>query len=40
MTNKVPEYKDFLIGTDIITVPPAEGAPSCAEIKQERAKAR
>ena len=40
VTNKVPEYKDFLIGTDIITVSPAEGLPSCAEVKQERARAK
>ncbi len=39
-TAKVPEYKDFLIGTDIITVPPAEASPSCAEIQKERAKAK
>jgi hypothetical protein len=40
MTKKVPEYKDFLIGTDIITVPPKDGVPSCDEIMKARAKAK
>ncbi|HME43535.1 MAG TPA: ABC transporter substrate-binding protein [Syntrophorhabdales bacterium] len=40
VTKKVPEYKDFLIGTDIITVPPKDGAPSCAEIQKARAQAK
>ncbi|HVN96558.1 MAG TPA: ABC transporter substrate-binding protein [Syntrophorhabdaceae bacterium] len=40
MTKKVPEYKDFLIGTDIMTVPPGQGYPSCEEIEQLRAKAK
>jgi branched-chain amino acid transport system substrate-binding protein len=40
MTKKVPEYKDFLIGTDIITVPPKDGVPSCEEIAKARAKTK
>ncbi len=40
MTKKVPEYKDFLIGTDIVTVAPQDGVPSCAEIQKARAKAK
>jgi branched-chain amino acid transport system substrate-binding protein len=40
VTKKVPEYKDFLIGTDIITVPPGEGYPTCEEIQQARAKTK
>ena len=40
MTKKVPEYKDFLIGTDIVTVPPGTGYPTCEEIAQLRAKTK
>jgi branched-chain amino acid transport system substrate-binding protein len=40
MTKKVPEYKDFLIGTDIVTVPAGTGYPTCEEIAQLRAKAK
>ena len=40
MTKKVPEYKDFLIGTDIMTVAPKDGAPSCDDIAKARAKAK
>ncbi len=40
MTKKVPQYKDFLIGTDIVTIPPGEGYPSCEEIQLERAKSK
>jgi branched-chain amino acid transport system substrate-binding protein len=40
VTKKVPEYKDFLIGTDIVTVPPKDGVPSCEEIQKARAKAK
>jgi branched-chain amino acid transport system substrate-binding protein len=39
MTKKVPQYKDFLIGTSIVTVPPKDGAPSCDDIKKAREKA-
>jgi branched-chain amino acid transport system substrate-binding protein len=39
-TKKVPEYKDFLIGTDIITVAPKDGVPSCEDIQKSRAKAK
>ncbi len=39
-TKKVPEYKDFLIGTDIITVPPKDGVPSCEDVAKARAKAK
>ena len=40
MTKKVPEYKDFLIGTNIVTVPPGTGYPTCEEIAQLRAKTK
>jgi branched-chain amino acid transport system substrate-binding protein len=40
MTKKVPEYKDHLIGTDIVTVPAGEGYPTCEEIAQLRAKTK
>jgi branched-chain amino acid transport system substrate-binding protein len=39
-TKKVPEYKDFLIGTDIITVPPKDGVPSCEDVLKARAKTK
>jgi branched-chain amino acid transport system substrate-binding protein len=35
-TKKVPEYKNFLIATDITTVSPKDGVPSCEEIKKAR----
>ncbi len=37
-TKKVPEYKDFLIGTDITMVPAKDSTPSCADIKKMRGK--
>ena len=40
VTKKVPEYRDFLIGTDIITVPPKDGVPTCEEVQKARAKAK
>jgi branched-chain amino acid transport system substrate-binding protein len=40
LTKKVPEYKDHLIGADLITVPAGEGYPTCQEIAQSRAKAK
>lgn len=40
MTKKVPEYKDFLIGTDIVTIPAGTGYPTCEEIAQLRAKTK
>jgi branched-chain amino acid transport system substrate-binding protein len=40
MTKKVPEYKDHLVGTDIVTVPPGTGYPTCEEIAQARAKTK
>jgi branched-chain amino acid transport system substrate-binding protein len=40
VTKKVPQYKDFLIATDIVTVAPKDGAPSCEEIKKARAAAK
>ncbi len=39
-TKKVPEYKDFLIGTDIVTIPPKDGVPSCEEIQKARSRAK
>jgi branched-chain amino acid transport system substrate-binding protein len=38
MTKKVPQYKDFLIGTGIVTVDPKDCAPSCDDIAKARAK--
>ena len=38
VTKKVPEYKNFLIGTDILTVAPKDGARTCEEIAAARAK--
>jgi ABC-type branched-subunit amino acid transport system substrate-binding protein len=40
ITKKVPEYKDFLIATDIITVAPKDGIASCEEIQKARAAAK
>lgn len=40
VTKKVPEYKDFLIGVDIVTVAPQDGVPTCAEIQKARAQAK
>ena len=40
ITKKVPQYKDFLIATDIVMVPPKDGAVSCEEIKKARAAAK
>jgi branched-chain amino acid transport system substrate-binding protein len=37
ITKKVPEYKDFLIGTDITTVAPKDGAPTCEDVQKLRA---
>ncbi len=34
VTKKVPEYKDFLIGVDIVAVAPKDGVRSCEEIKK------
>ena len=36
VTKKVPEYKDFLIGTDIIMVSAADGVPSCEQVLKAR----
>jgi branched-chain amino acid transport system substrate-binding protein len=40
VTKKVPEYKDFLIATDIVTVAPKDGIASCEEIQKARAAAK
>ena len=40
VTKKVPEYKEFLIATDIVTVAPKDGAPSCEDVKKARAGAK
>ncbi|HEY3277466.1 MAG TPA: ABC transporter substrate-binding protein [Syntrophorhabdaceae bacterium] len=40
VTKKVPEYKDFLIGTDIVTVPPKDGVPTCEEVAKARSKTK
>jgi branched-chain amino acid transport system substrate-binding protein len=39
-TKKVAEYKDHLVGVDIVTIPAGEGYPTCAEIAQAREKAK
>jgi hypothetical protein len=36
VTKKVPEYKDFLIATDIIMVSAADGVPSCEQALKAR----
>ena len=38
--NKVPEYKDFFIGTDMVTIPAKDVVPTCEEVAAERAKAK
>ncbi len=40
MTKKVPEYKDHLVGANIVTIPAGTGYPTCEEIAQLRAKAK
>ena len=40
ITRKVPEYKDFLIATEIVTVAPKDGMLSCEEIQKVRAAAK
>jgi branched-chain amino acid transport system substrate-binding protein len=40
ITKKVPEYKDFLIATDIVTVAPKDAVPTCEEVKKARAAAK
>jgi branched-chain amino acid transport system substrate-binding protein len=40
VTKKVPEYKDFLIGTDIVTVSAADGIPSCEQVLKTRKAAK
>jgi branched-chain amino acid transport system substrate-binding protein len=36
VTKKTKEYKDFLIGTDIIAVPAKDSTPSCNDMKKVR----
>jgi branched-chain amino acid transport system substrate-binding protein len=36
MTKKTAEYKDHLVGVDIVTIPPGEGYPTCEEIAAAR----
>lgn len=36
LTKKVPEFKDFLIGTQMVAVPAKDSAPSCEEMKKVR----
>ncbi len=36
VTRLTPEYKDFLIGTDIVAVSAKDSTPSCEEIKKSR----
>ena len=38
VTKQSPEYKEFLIATDIVTIPAAELMPSVEEVKAARAK--
>jgi branched-chain amino acid transport system substrate-binding protein len=40
VTKKVPEYKDFLIGTDIVMVSAADGVPSCEQVLKTRKAAK
>jgi branched-chain amino acid transport system substrate-binding protein len=40
VTKKVPEYKEHLVGVDILTIAAGEGYPSCKEIAELRGKAK
>jgi len=40
VTKKVPEYNEFLIATDIVTVSPRDGVPSCEQVLKTRAAAK
>ena len=40
VTKKVPEYNEFLIATDIVTVSPQDGVPSCEQVLKTRAAAK
>jgi branched-chain amino acid transport system substrate-binding protein len=40
VTKKVPEYNEFLIATDIVTVSPRDGLPSCEQVLKTRAAAK
>lgn len=40
VTKKVPEYNEFLIATDIVTVSPQDGLPSCEQVLKTRAAAK
>jgi hypothetical protein len=33
----MPEYNEFLVATDLITVSPKEGAPTCDDVMKARA---
>ena len=36
VTKKSPEYKDFLIASDLITIPPSEYMPTCEQVRKTR----
>jgi branched-chain amino acid transport system substrate-binding protein len=40
VTKKVPEYNEFLIGTDIVTVSALDSVPSCEQVLKTRAAAK
>ncbi|HME45574.1 MAG TPA: ABC transporter substrate-binding protein [Syntrophorhabdales bacterium] len=40
VTKKVPEYNEFLIATDIVTVSAQDGVPSCEQVLKTRAAAK
>ena len=40
VTKKVPEYNEFLIGTDIVTVSAQDSVPSCEQVLKTRAAAK
>jgi branched-chain amino acid transport system substrate-binding protein len=40
LTKKVPEFKEHLVGVDIVTIAAGEGYPTCKEIQDAREKAK
>ena len=36
VTKKSPEYKEFLIASDLVTIPPSEYMPTCEQVKKTR----
>jgi branched-chain amino acid transport system substrate-binding protein len=36
VTKKSPEYKEFLIASDLVTIPPSEYMPTCEQVRKTR----